>query len=91
MVAPVFGQDTTFVKSAYGGSQITVPEGFIWQIERAFINSGDSYNIQVSSKNFQSEYTGGTKIQVPYYIAEMELLDGKDGIFYLLYIRQKRK
>jgi len=81
-------QDTTFVKSAYGGSSLTVPEGVSWKIEKAFINSGDGYNILVSNSNFNPVYVSGEKLQTPYYMAEMELLDKKDGVFYILYIRQ---
>lgn len=88
-VGTTFAQDSSFVKSAYGGSSLTVPEGVIWQIEKAFINSGDGYNILISNSNFKSNYAPGEKIQTPYYIAEMELLDKKDGVFYILYIRQQ--
>jgi hypothetical protein len=82
-------QDTTFVKFAYGGSSLTVPEGVSWKIEKAFINSGDGYNILVSNSNFNPVYVSGVKLQTPYYMAEMELLDKKDGVFYILYIRQQ--
>ena len=88
-VGTTSAQDTSFVKSAYGGSSLTVPEGVSWQIEKAFINSGDGYNILISNSNFKSNYAAGEKIQTPYYIAEMELLGKKDGVFYILYIRQQ--
>jgi hypothetical protein len=84
-----FAQDTAFVKSAYGGSSLTIPEGVSWMIEKAFINSGDGYNILVSNSNFNPVYVSGEKLQTPYYMAEMELLDKKDGVFYILYIRQQ--
>ncbi|MFM1810162.1 MAG: hypothetical protein RLZZ382_1387 [Bacteroidota bacterium] len=85
-----FAQDTSFVKSAYGGSSLTVPEGVSWKIEKAYINGGDGYNILVSNSNFKPVYTSGEKLQTPYYMAEMELLDKKDGVvFYILYIRQQ--
>jgi hypothetical protein len=86
-----YAQDTTFVKSAYGGSSLTVPEGVRWSIEKAFINSGDGYNILISKGNFKPVYEPGEKIQTPYYMAEMELLDKKDGVFYILYIRQQKQ
>ncbi|MFM7595497.1 MAG: hypothetical protein ACKO4Y_04895 [Flavobacteriales bacterium] len=82
-------QDTTFIKSAYGGGSITVPEGVVWKITKALVNSGDGYNILISNHNFKSEYSPGEKIQLPYYLAEMELLDKKEGVFYLLYIEQQ--
>jgi len=82
-------QDTSFVKSAYGGSSLTVPEGVSWEIEKAFINGGDGYNILVSNTNFKPVYASGEKLQTPYYMAEMELLDKKDGVYYILYIRQQ--
>lgn len=84
-----YAQDTSFVKSAYGGSSLTVPEGVSWKVERAFINSGDGYNILVSNSNFKPLYSSGEKLQTPYFLAEMELLDKKDGVFYILYIRQQ--
>jgi hypothetical protein len=88
-VGTTFAQDTSFVKSAYGGSSLTVPEGVSWKIEKAYINSGDGYNILVSNSNFKPIYGPGEKLQTPYYMAEMELLDKKDGVFYILYIRQQ--
>jgi len=84
-----YAQDTSFVKSAYGGSSLTIPEGVSWKIEKAFINSGDGYNILVSNSNFKPVYASGEKLQTPYYMAEIELLDKKDGVFYILYIRQQ--
>ena len=86
-----FAQDTSFVRSAYGGGSLTVPNGVCWKITKAFINSGDGYNILISNRNFKSEYLAGEKIQTPYYIAEMELLDKKEGVFYLLYIEQRNQ
>jgi len=88
-VGTTFAQDTSFVKSAYGGSSLTVPEGVSWKIEKAYINGGDGYNILVSNTNFKPIYGPGEKLQTPYYMAEMELLDKKEGVFYILYIRQQ--
>lgn len=85
-----FSQDTTLIRSCYGGGSITVPEGFSWVIEKAYINSGDGYNILVSNANFKPLYRSGEKLQTPYYIAEMELLDKKDGVFYIFYLRQRK-
>ncbi|MFM1810870.1 MAG: hypothetical protein RLZZ382_2095, partial [Bacteroidota bacterium] len=42
-----------------------------------------------SNSNFKPVYTSGEKLQTPYYMAEMELLDKKDGVYYILYIRQQ--
>jgi hypothetical protein len=86
-----YGQDTSFVKSAYGGSSITVPAGVTWQIDRVFINNGTGYNIQISNANFKSSYTSGEKISVPLYISEMELLNKKEGVFYIFYINQQKE
>ncbi len=91
LVGTTIAQDTSFVKSAYGGSSLTVPEGVSWAIEKALINSGDGYNILISNANFKPIYAPGEKIQTPYYMAEMELLDKKDGVFYILYIRQLKQ
>lgn len=86
-----YGQDTSIVKTVYGGSSITVPSGVTWQIERAFVNDGTGYNLQIRNANFKSSYTSEEKIFVPLYIAEMELLDKKDGIYYILYIHQRKE
>ena len=86
-----FAQDTTLVKSCYGGGSLTVPNGVTWVIEKAYINSGDGYNILVSNSNFKKIYRGGEKLQTPYYMAEMELLDKKDGVFYIFYLRQSKE
>jgi len=67
-----------------------VPEGFSWEIEKAYINSGDGYNILVSNSNFKPKYRSGEKLQTPYYMAEMELLDKKEGVFYIFYLRQSK-
>ena len=45
----------------------------------------------ISKGNFKPVYEPGEKIQTPYYMAEMELLDKKDGVFYILYIRQQKQ
>jgi len=86
-----FAHDTTLVKSCYGGGSLTVPNGVTWVIEKAYINSGDGYNILVSNSNFKKIYRGGEKLQTPYYMAEMELLDKKDGVFYIFYLRQSKE
>lgn len=85
-----FSQDTTLIRSCYGGGSLTVPEGFSWVIEKAYINSGDGYNILVSNSNFKPKYRSGEKLQTPYYMAEMELLDRKEGVFYFFYLRQSK-
>jgi len=86
-----FAQDTTLVKSCYGGGSLTVPKGVTWVVEKAYINSGDGYNIMVSNSNFKKTYLSGEKLQPPYYMAEMELLDKKDGVFYIFYLRQSKE
>ena len=79
-------QDSTFVKVAYGGSYITVPEGENWGIERVFITGNDGYSIQVTNNNFQSYYSSSDTIRVPHYIAEMEMLSGGDMPQFKFYI-----
>ena len=74
----LLGQDSSFVKIAYGGSYMTVPEREHWGIERVFITGNDGYSIQVSNNNFQSYYSSSDTIRVPHYIAEMEMLSGAD-------------
>ncbi|MDA9121125.1 hypothetical protein N9J52_03725 [Flavobacteriales bacterium] len=80
-------QDSTFVKMAYGGSYITVPEGENWGIERVFITGNDGYSIQVSNNNFQSYYSSSDTIRVPHYIAEMEMLSGGDMPQFKFYVK----
>lgn len=87
----VFAQDTTLVKSCYGGGSLTVPKGVTWVVEKAYINSGDGYNIMVSNSNFKKTYRSEEKLQTPYYMAEMELLDKKDGVFFIFYLRQSKE
>ena len=82
-------QDTSFVKVYYAGSYVQVPEGKIWQFEKVFISNGDGYNIKISNQVFEGEFVGGAKIQIPYYIAEMELLSSGSMMSYTVYINQK--
>ena len=86
-----YGQDTSFVKSAYGGGSLTVPDGMTWHIDRIFVNSGMGYNIQISNANFKSNYTSGEKILMPLYLAEMELLDKNAEVVYIFYINQRKE
>ena len=81
-------QDSTFVKMAYGGSYITVPQGESWGIERVFITGNDGYSIQVSNDNFDVKYSALDTIRVPHYIAEMEMLSAGDMLQFKFYIKQ---
>jgi hypothetical protein len=81
-------QDSTFVKMAYGGSYITVPQGESWGIERVFITGNDGYSIQVSNDNFDAKYSALDTIRVPHYIAEMEMLSARDMLQFKFYIKQ---
>jgi hypothetical protein len=87
----VFCQDSTFVKYFYGGSVVNVPDSSTWKIEKAYISSGDGYNIQISLKTFKEEYLPKEKISFPYYIAEMELLTDRSSVSYIVTIRSRRK
>lgn len=82
-------QDSTFYKSAYGGGYLIVPENETWEIDRAFVNDGSAYSIQIANSNFDSIYNSGDTIQSPYYIAEMELLSNKEMVQYQIYFKQK--
>ncbi|MFT5859975.1 MAG: hypothetical protein ACI865_002082 [Flavobacteriaceae bacterium] len=82
-------QDSTFYKSAYGGGYIVVPENETWEIDRAFVNDGNAYSIQISNSNFDATYHAGDTIHTPYYIAEMELLSDKQMVQYQFYFKQK--
>jgi hypothetical protein len=85
----VMSQDTSFVKIYYAGSYAQVPEGKMWQFEKVFISNGDGYNIKISNQVFEGEFVGGAKIQIPYYIAEMELLSSGSMMSFTVYINQK--
>jgi hypothetical protein len=85
----VMSQDTSFVKIYYAGSYAQVPEGKMWQFEKVFISNGDGYNIKISNQVFEGEFVGGAKIQIPYYIAEMELLSSGSMMSYTVNINQK--
>jgi hypothetical protein len=84
-------QDSSFVKSYYGGSSLKVPENKTWTIEKAFISGGDGYNIKIAAGNFKLSYTGGETINFPYYIAEMELISDKSMMSYIVYITEKKE
>ena len=85
--AALHAQDSTFVKMAYGGSYITVPQGESWGIERVFITGNDGYSIQVSNDNFDAKYSALDTIRVPHYIAEMEMLSARDMLQFKFYIK----
>ncbi len=80
--------NTTIVKRAYAGSYLCVPNGYVWEIEKAFINGGD-YNFKVNNSNFKNIYKSGDTIRFPYYISEMELLSEKSMVQYELYFKVK--
>lgn len=82
-----FGQDSTFVRYFYGGSVVKVPDSMTWKIEKAYISSGDGYNIQISLKTFKEEYLPNEQIFFPYYIADMELLTDRSSVSYIVTIR----
>ena len=82
----LYSQDTTFVKSFYGGSTTKVPENKTWVIKNAFITAGDGYNIKIALTNFEEKYAAGQVINFPYYIAEMELLSERSMVSYLVTI-----
>jgi hypothetical protein len=85
-----FCQDSTFYKSAYAGGYLVVPENETWELDRVFVNGGDAYSIQVSNSNFkQTAFNYGDTLKIPYYIAEMELLDNKEMVQYQFYFKQK--
>jgi hypothetical protein len=85
----VSAQDTSFVKSFYGGSKITIPKSKTWVIEKAFVSGGDGYNIQINLSHFKSEYKSEETLLIPYYIPEMELLSDKNMVSYFLTIIEK--
>jgi hypothetical protein len=81
-------QDTTFVRSFYMGSTIKVPEGKKWFIERAYISANDGYNIRIGVDNFKTAYSSKDDLIIPFYCAEMELLDNNNSVFFLITIKE---
>ena len=78
-------------KSGYGGGYLIVPENTTWKVDRAFVQDGDMYSIQIASKHFRESYLPGDTIRFPYYVAEMELLTKKDMVLYSLYFMETIK
>jgi hypothetical protein len=85
-----FSQDSTFVKSFFGGSTVKVPENCVWEIKRAFIGNGEGYQIHIANSNFKESYQSSELLFIPHYIAEMELLTDPSTVYYLLTIFQKK-
>jgi hypothetical protein len=85
----LYSQDTTFVKSYYGGSTTKVPAHKTWVIEKAYITAGDGYNIQIAKSNFKERYVADEVVSFPYYIAEMELLSDRSMVSYIISICEK--
>lgn len=82
----IIAVDSAIVKSFYGGSQTKVPEGKIWTFQKVFVSGDNGYNILINPSNFKKQYQSGEIIVFPLYIPEMELLDNKEMIRYLVYI-----
>jgi hypothetical protein len=82
-------QDTTFVRTYLQGSAVQVPLDKSWTIEKAYITQNDGYNIVISLSNFDKIYPSESKLSLPYYCAEMELISGTSSIFYILTIKEK--
>ena len=67
---------------------MVVPENQFWELDRVFLNDGGSYSIKVSNSNFkQTTLNFGDTLTVPYYIAEMKLLDNQDMVQYQFYFK----
>ena len=77
------------LKIVYAGSYVVVPEGKTWYIERAFISEGGMYNILIQKNTFSDAYTSGDTIRLPYYIAEMELLNNQSMVQFQLHINEE--
>jgi hypothetical protein len=85
-----FAQDSTFVKSFTAGSSVKVPIGKTWCIEKAFISNGDGYQIKIAPSNFKAYYQADDRINLPYYIAEMELLTDRSMLYYLVTFKESK-
>ena len=81
-------QDTTFVRSFYQGTTVHVPNGKKWKIEQAYISANDGYNIKISQHSFKEFYARNEILVIPYYCAEMELLDKRSSVYFLITIKE---
>jgi hypothetical protein len=77
------------LKIVYAGSYLVVPEGKTWNIDRAFISEGGMYNILIQKSTFRDAYHSGDTIRIPYYIAEMELLNNQSMVQFQLHIKEE--
>jgi hypothetical protein len=87
--ARIYAQDSTFVKTVYGGSRLNVPEGKIWHIDKVYISDGEDYAIKISSSHFKTTYKSKDTITLPYYIPEMEILTKKGTLLYKIYYKEQ--
>lgn len=77
------------LKIVYAGSYLVVPEGKSWTVDRAFISEGGMYSILIQKSTFPSTYKSGDTIRIPYYIAEMELLNNQSMVQFQLHINEE--
>jgi hypothetical protein len=77
------------LKIVYAGSYLVVPEGKTWTVDRAFISEGGMYSILIQKSTFPNAYKGGDTIRIPYYIAEMELLNNQSMVQFQLHINEE--
>ncbi len=77
------------LKIVYAGSYLVVPEGKTWNMDRAFISEGGMYNILIQKSTFRDAYHSGDTIRIPYYIAEMELLNNQSMVQFQLHIKEE--
>ena len=75
-------------KVLFASSHLVVPLNKTWQVEKVFVNTGDGYNIQVSKSILKPVYHAGDTIRLPYYTAEMELIENKGTTQYILHISE---
>jgi hypothetical protein len=64
--------------------------GKTWCIEKAFISNGDGYQIKIAPSNFKACYQADERINLPYYIAEMELLTDRSMLYYLVTFKESK-
>ena len=84
------GKDTSFVKIVYAGTRTVVPENEQWLVDKIFVSDGGEHNIKIANTHFKHNYQEKDTIKAPFYVPEMELLDDRSMVQYILYINSTK-
>lgn len=76
-------------RQSMAGSSFTVPPGRVWRVNKLYVSDGGSYNILVTSVQFDQPLKEGEKLFTPSWTAEGELLNGdQSGFTYIFRIEE---